>query len=49
MIFRNEAIIALGKIGPAAELAIPALTIMQGEGGIVEYHAGEALRKIKGK
>ena len=46
---RNEAIIALGKIGPAAEPAIPALTIMQGEGGIVEYHAGEALRKIKGK
>jgi adenylate cyclase len=46
---RNEAIIALGKIGPAAELAIPALTIMQGEGGIVEYHAGEALMKIKGK
>ena len=46
---RNEAIIALGKIGPAAELAIPALTIMQGEGGIVEYHAGEAMRKIKGK
>ncbi len=44
---RNEAATSLGKIGPAAEAAVPALTAMYKEGGF--SYAGEALRKINGK
>jgi HEAT repeat protein len=44
---RNDAIIALGKIGPAAEAAIPALTAMQDE-GVHSYFAKQALKEIRG-
>ncbi len=45
---RNDAVIALGKIGPAAEAAIPALTAMQDE-GVYVYWVNQALKKIRGK
>ena len=44
---RKETVIALGKIGPAAEAAIPALTVMQDE-GVEEYYVRQALKKIRG-
>ncbi len=44
---RKEAVIALGKIGPAAEAAIPALTAMQDE-GVDEYHVNQVLKEIRG-
>ena len=45
---RLVAVIALGKIGPAAEAAVPALTAMQ-EDSIVGRYAKEALKWITGK
>ena len=44
---RKEAVIALGKIGPAAEAAIPALTAMHDE-GVDEYYVNQALKEIRG-
>ena len=44
---RKDALIALGKIGPAAEAAIPALTVMQDE-GVDEYYVNQALKEIRG-
>ena len=44
---RKETVIALGKIGPAAEAAIPALTAMQDE-GVDEYYVNQALKEIRG-
>ncbi len=44
---RNAAVIALGKIGPAAEAAIPALTALQDE-GVDEYEVNQALKEIRG-
>ncbi len=43
----DEAVMALGKIGPAADSAIPALTAMQDE-GVFEYNVSQALKKIRG-
>ncbi len=44
---RKETVIALGKIGPAAEAATPALTAMQDE-GVHVYWVNQALKKIRG-
>ncbi len=44
---RDEAVMALGKIGPAADSAIRALTAMQDE-GVFEYDVRQALKKIRG-
>jgi hypothetical protein len=43
---RNDAVITLGKIGPAADAAIPALTAMQDEGDH-SYSVKQALKKIR--
>ncbi len=45
---RREAIITLGKIGPAAKAALPALQAISDE-PIVGYHAREAIRRIGGE
>jgi len=44
-LFRREAAIALGKIGPDAEAAVPALTALT-DLPIIGFHAKEALQKI---
>jgi hypothetical protein len=44
---RQEAIAALGKIGPPARAAIPALVALQNE-ALVGTHAKDALSKIRG-
>jgi len=44
---RNDAVIALGKIGTAAVAAIPALTTMQDE-EVHFYVVKQALNEIKG-
>ena len=44
---REEVLKSLGKIGPAAEAAIPALTAMLDE-GIDGYRVKQALESIRG-
>ena len=44
---RREAIEALGKIGPPARVAIPALMAFQNE-ALVGIYAKDALSKIRG-
>ncbi len=46
-IVRNDALISLGKIGPAAKAAIPILTTMLDEGGD-DYLVKQALKGIRG-
>jgi hypothetical protein len=45
---RREAVIALGKIGPVATAAVPALTNMSKD-SVVGFIAKKALKQITGK